>query len=164
MDHFKTCSKCSHTWRVRDDFLEDPSICLVGFQASFVESEPGYYLFNHILDGDQCNTTLMVKVEDFLSLHKGSMFTDIKFETAQCEGIAPMSEICPNVRLNVKIQWPVKSCRNFRRVPETWGTHPVKPCCLQLTGMRPQWVHQEGENGKVERHEKGCEKEAGKNH
>jgi hypothetical protein len=86
MDHFKTCSKCSHTWRVRDDFLEDPSICLVGFQASFVESEPGYYLFNHILDGDQCNTTLMVKVEDFLSLHKGSMFTDIKFETAQCEG------------------------------------------------------------------------------
>ena len=86
MDHFKTCSKCSHTWRVRDDFLEDPSICLVGFQASFVESEPGYYLFNHILDGDQCNTTLMVNVENFLPLHKGTMFTEIKFDSPLCEG------------------------------------------------------------------------------
>jgi len=30
--------------------------------------------------------------------------------------------------------------------------------------MRPQWVLREGKNGKVKRHEKGCEKEAGKNH
>ncbi len=86
MNHFKTCSKCSHTWTVRDDFLEDPSICLVGFQASFVESESGYYLFNHILDEDECNTTLMVNVEAFLSLHKGSMFTDNKMESPLCEG------------------------------------------------------------------------------
>jgi hypothetical protein len=85
MNSFKICSKCSYTWRIRDDFLGDPSICLVGFQASFIESESGYYLFNHILDGNQCNTTIVVEVEDFLSLHKGTMFTDINFESPLCE-------------------------------------------------------------------------------
>ena len=85
MDPFKTCSKCSHTWQGRDEFLKDPDVCLVGFQASFIEREPGYYLFNHILDGDRCNTTLMVKVEPFLTLHQGTLFPDIKFGTPQCE-------------------------------------------------------------------------------
>jgi len=85
MNPFKICSKCGYTWKVRDDFLEDLSICLVGFQASFKETESGYYLFNHILEGNHCNTTLTVEVEAFLSLHKGIMFTDIKFENPTCE-------------------------------------------------------------------------------
>ena len=85
MDPFKICPKCAYTWNVRDDFLEDPSICLVGFQASFKETEPGHYLFNHILEGKHCGTTLAVEVEAFLSLHKGTMFTEIKFESPMCE-------------------------------------------------------------------------------
>ncbi len=85
MNPFKICSKCAYTWRVRDDFLRDPFICLVGFQASFKETESGYYLFNHILEGNKCNTTLAVEVEAFLSLHKGTMFTDVKFESPLCE-------------------------------------------------------------------------------
>ena len=85
MNPFKICSKCAYTWRVRDDFLGDPSICLVGFQASSKEAESGYYLFNHILEENQCNTTLAVEVEDFLSLYNGTMFTDIKFESQLCE-------------------------------------------------------------------------------
>jgi len=86
MSHFKICSKCAYTWRVREDFLKDPFICLVGFQASSLKTESGYYLFNHILDGNHCNTTLALKVEDFLSLHKSPMFTEIKFESPLCEG------------------------------------------------------------------------------
>jgi len=85
MNPFKICSKCAYTWKVRDDFLGDPFICLVGFQASFKETESGYYLFNHILEGNQCDTTLAVDVENFLSLDKGSMFTDIKFDSPLCE-------------------------------------------------------------------------------
>ena len=65
--------------------MGDLSICLVGFQASAKETECGYYLFNHILEGNQCNTTLAMEVEAFLSLHKGSMFTDIKFKSPMCE-------------------------------------------------------------------------------
>ena len=114
MNPFKICSKCAYTWKVRDDFLGDPSICLVGFQASSKETESGYYLFNHILDGNQCNTTLAVEVEDFLSLHKGTMFTDINSIVHCVRRIAPVSKIYPNVRLNVKMRSPVKSCRPFR--------------------------------------------------
>jgi len=65
--------------------LSDPSICLVGFQASSKETESGYYLFNHTLEGNDCNTTLAVEVEDFWSLYKGTIFTDIKFESPMCE-------------------------------------------------------------------------------
>ena len=65
--------------------MGDPFICLVGFQASFKETESGYYLFNHILEGNHCNTTLAVEVEAFLSLHKGTMFKDVKFESPLCE-------------------------------------------------------------------------------
>ena len=85
MDPFKICPQCAYTWNVRDDFLEDPSICLVGFQASFKETESGHYLFNHILEGKHCGTTLAVEVEAFLSLHEGTMFTEIKFESPICE-------------------------------------------------------------------------------
>jgi hypothetical protein len=88
---------------VRDDFLKDPSICLVGFQASSIETESGYYLFNHILKKNQCDTTLAVEVEAFLSLHKGTMVTDIKFGSPQCEAHC--------TRLDDLSQCPVE-CKN----------------------------------------------------
>jgi hypothetical protein len=98
MNPFKICSKCAYTWRVRDDFLGNPSICLVGFQVSSEETESGFYLFNHILEGNQCNTTLAVEVEVFLSMYKGTMFTDIKFESplseAHCTRVEDLSQ-CP---------------------------------------------------------------------
>ena len=85
MNPFKICTKCGYTWKVWEDFLEDPFICLVGFQANPIETELGYYLFNHILDNDRCNTTLAVEVGVFLPLYKGTVFTEIKFESPQCE-------------------------------------------------------------------------------
>jgi hypothetical protein len=86
MNPFKICTKCEYAWRDIDDFLKDPAICLAGFQANIEETEPGLYLFNHILEGNQCDTTLSVDVETFLSLYKGTMFMDIKFKSPQCEG------------------------------------------------------------------------------
>ncbi len=86
MNPFKICPKCAYTWKARDDFLEDASVCLVGFQASFKQTETGLYLFNHILRGGHCNTTLGLKVDAFLSLYRGSMFPEIQFESPACEG------------------------------------------------------------------------------
>jgi hypothetical protein len=85
MKPFKICPKCAYTWKSRDDFLGDPSVCLVGFQANFKETEPGHYFFNHILGDNHCDTTLAVEVETFLSLYKGNMFTHIKFGSPTCE-------------------------------------------------------------------------------
>jgi hypothetical protein len=85
MDPFKICSKCGYTWKTKGDFLEDPSICLVGFQDSSEETESGYYMFNHNLRGNHCDTTLTMEVEVFLSLLTGAMFTDIKAKIPICE-------------------------------------------------------------------------------
>jgi len=86
MNPFKICPKCAYTWKTRDEFLEDPFVCLVGFQFNFKETESGYFLFNHILEDDRCDTTMMVAVEPFLSLNKGPMFNEIKFGSEECEG------------------------------------------------------------------------------
>ena len=79
------CQKCAYIWKSREDFLGDPFICLVGFQSNFKETEPGHYLFNHISEGNHCDTTLAVEVDAFLSLYKGKMFTHIKFGSQTCE-------------------------------------------------------------------------------
>jgi hypothetical protein len=95
--------------------LGDPSLCLVGFQANSKETESGYYLFNHILAGNQCDTTLAVEVEAFLSLHKGTMFTDIKFGSPLCEAHC--------TRIEDLSQCPVE-CKNAvaRKIMQVFST------------------------------------------
>lgn len=85
VNQFKICSKCEYTWKSRDDFLKDRSICLVGFQVGFKKNESGHYLFNHILEDNRCNTTLAVEVEAFLSLYQGDMFPHVSFGSPTCE-------------------------------------------------------------------------------
>ena len=86
MNPFIICTKCAYTWKDIEDFLKDPTICLVGFQANFDETEPGLYLFNHISVENPCDTTLSVNVDTFFSLYKGTMFKDLKFKSPECEG------------------------------------------------------------------------------
>jgi hypothetical protein len=102
MNPFKICTKCAYTWRDIDDFLKDPAICLVGFQAKLDDDEPGLYLFNHILEENQCGTTLSVDVEMFLSLYKGPLFMDIKFKSPQCEGHCTRVEDLSRCRVECK--------------------------------------------------------------
>jgi len=85
MNPFKICPNCTHIWNAKDDFLQDPFVCLVGFQANFNETEPGLYLFNHIPAGNTCNTTMAVEMDDFLLLYNGPMFEEIKFGSSTCE-------------------------------------------------------------------------------
>ena len=66
--------------------MKDPTICLVGFQASIKETEPGLYLFNHIPVENPCGTTISVDVETFFSMYEGPMFKDIKCKSPECEG------------------------------------------------------------------------------
>jgi hypothetical protein len=102
MNPFKICTKCAYTWIDIDDFLKDPTICLIGFQARSKDNEPGLYLFNHILAGKQCGTTLSVDVETFLSLYNGPMFKDIKFKSPECEGHCTRAEDLSRCRVECK--------------------------------------------------------------
>lgn len=78
---FKQCSMCRHPWRNRDDFLADPDLEIIGYQACFDSITDGLFLFNH-----QCGTTLSVKVEDFDDLYEGERYEQAATGTDECSG------------------------------------------------------------------------------
>jgi len=66
---FKRCSACAAVWNKRDDFLSDPAIELVGYQACFEDLKAGLLLFNH-----SCHTTLAIDVACLRDLYNGPVF------------------------------------------------------------------------------------------
>lgn len=83
---FKTCTKCGHEWKARKEFLSDPAVTLIGFQADFEDFKKGFYLFNHILEDFDCNTSIAVRITNFLDLYDGPLFNDLKFGSKECSG------------------------------------------------------------------------------
>ena len=93
---FKTCPKCKVTWKTRDDFLKDPALELIGYQANFENLKLGLFLFNH-----DCKGTLSVNAEKFLDLYDGNVFSQRVTGTNDCpehclitENLSPCPAIC----------------------------------------------------------------------
>ena len=78
---FKLCTSCSTEWLTRDDFLSDPDVTLIGYQAHFVELNAGLLLFNH-----SCHTTLAIAVECFQDLYDGPVFRERATGGPDCLG------------------------------------------------------------------------------
>jgi len=78
---FKVCPKCATRWPHRADFLSDPGLQLVGYQANFKALEAGILLFNHT-----CRTTLALMAEDFKDLYSGPVFVERATGSAECGG------------------------------------------------------------------------------
>jgi hypothetical protein len=79
---FKRCTCAGAVpWRTRDDFLSDPGVVLIGYQANFEELKAGFFLFNH-----SCHTTLSVKVDQFLDLYDGPVFRERATNGPACQG------------------------------------------------------------------------------
>lgn len=76
---FKECKICRVEWLAREDFLNDPDIVLVGYQANFVALEKGLFLFNH-----SCHSTLSVDVRAFADLYDGPVFSERKTGSQEC--------------------------------------------------------------------------------
>lgn len=78
---FKLCTCCGVVWPTRDDFLSDPEVELIGYQAHFTELKAGLLLFNH-----SCHTTLAIEVEEVLDLYKGPVFRERATGGPNCLG------------------------------------------------------------------------------
>lgn len=78
---FKHCTCCAAKWRAREDFLSDPEITLVGYQAHFEDLRAGFFLFNHT-----CRTTLAVTVELLQDLYHGPIFRQRATGGPDCMG------------------------------------------------------------------------------
>lgn len=81
---FKQCRVCKTQWSTRDDFLRDPNVVIIGYQAVIHYPERGLYLFNHLLPS--CNTSLAIKVDKFTDLYKGKIHPQLAYQTEECPG------------------------------------------------------------------------------
>jgi len=78
---FKICPNCGCNWETRREFLADPKIRLIGYQAHFKKLEAGIFLFNHA-----CRGTLALRCGDFRDLYHGEIFAERATGGAQCPG------------------------------------------------------------------------------
>mgnify|MGYP006971722401 CR=1 FL=1 len=81
---FKVCPSCRHVWATRGDFLSDPAVSVVGYQAHFVSLELGLFYFNH--DVPECGTTLSLPAQAFLDMYAGPLFTERQTSGPNCPG------------------------------------------------------------------------------
>ena len=87
---------CGKEWRARADFLGDPQICLVGYQACFEFLEFGLLLFTHY--APDCGTTLSRDVGSLLDLYDGPVYEERQTGTEACPGYCLQQgnlESCP---------------------------------------------------------------------
>jgi len=76
---FKKCTVCGFQWALRDDFIRDPNIEILGYQVSFEELTEGLFLFNH-----SCKGTLAISAGEFNDLYDGPIFTERATGSEDC--------------------------------------------------------------------------------
>lgn len=69
---FKQCSMCSHVWKSREEFLNDNTMKLNGYQVHFKSVEDSLFLFTHEID--QCGSTLAIPAREFLDMYSGERY------------------------------------------------------------------------------------------
>ena len=79
MPLFSECLPCGAKWVSRDDFLGDPDVEIVGYNANFDDLLAGTFLFNHA-----CGGTLSLSVRYFNGLYEGTIFTERATGSEDC--------------------------------------------------------------------------------
>lgn len=114
---FKKCTFCANIWPDRNEFLADPSVKLVGYQAFFDgDLELGLFLFNHL----KCETTLAIQAKEFTDLYDGPVFSERLANTDRCsEHCMNQSDLqpCPN-------QCECAYVREVVQIVTDWPKHP----------------------------------------
>jgi len=80
-NNFKVCPACGFEWKSRNDFLNDNSVYIIGYQAHFESLKTGIFLFNH-----SCKGTLALEVSDFADLYDGPVFEERATGSDDCPG------------------------------------------------------------------------------
>jgi hypothetical protein len=112
---FKTCTFCQFIWSSRNDFLNDRNTKIIGYQASFDNLRTGLFLFNH-----SCQSTLSVKVDHFLDLYKGTVYSEIKTRGPDCKGLClNESELSP-----CGAECKFAYAREIIQIINQWKKHP----------------------------------------
>ena len=76
---FKQCNVCGHKWATRLEFVDDPGISVIGYQANFKNLETGLLFFNHT-----CKNTIALSADVFSDLYDGPIFQKNKAGEDEC--------------------------------------------------------------------------------
>ncbi len=115
VDFFKRCSLCHNTWTHRRDFLQDPDVEMIGYQANYENQKRGLFYFNHNLK--VCHTTLAIMTKDFIDLYEGRIHEIRLTGTESCpmycqdkENLEPCNAECEMAHVREVVQivkgWP----------------------------------------------------------
>lgn len=113
---FKQCSLCNHQWKNREDFLTDPDLEIVGYQACFDEAKDGLFLFNH-----HCETTLAMKVYEFDDLHQGVRYETAAKDTPDCSGFCLHKNELRSCPVQCKYAYVRDIIQTIRKWPKNEG-------------------------------------------
>jgi hypothetical protein len=80
MTEFKKCTFCEYRWLSRQDFLQDSSLDLIGYQVNFDNLNLGYFLFNHLT----CGTTIGIPAGLLGDLYEGPVYQQRLTATEKC--------------------------------------------------------------------------------
>jgi hypothetical protein len=80
----KKCGVCGKEWHLRENFLSDRNVKLIGYQPNFESLTDGMFLFNHTVS--ECGTTLSLPVRLFEDLYDGPRGSEIMNGTDRCRG------------------------------------------------------------------------------
>ena len=81
---FKICSMCKTSWDSREQFLNDATLDLNGYMADPNIPENGLFYFTH--KRTDCFSTLAIQTSQFLDLHTGKKYDELKYNTDECQG------------------------------------------------------------------------------
>lgn len=81
---FKKCPLCEYEWADRDEFLTDPELRLIGYQANLDDLKLGLLYFNH--ERPDCGTTLAIEAASVIDLYDGPVFQTRKHGSSHCPG------------------------------------------------------------------------------
>jgi hypothetical protein len=81
---YKTCTLCNFEWQNVNEIIQDRTLSLNGYQASFPDPKDGFFLLTHKKPG--CLTTIAVLAADFKPLYKGPIYTNHNTGSASCPG------------------------------------------------------------------------------
>lgn len=79
---FTECPNCHETWSTQEEFITDEQLEITGYEADFDGLERGRFLFTH--RRQSCQSTLTVRVMDFVNLYRGEIFPERKTKSSQC--------------------------------------------------------------------------------
>ena len=77
---FKKCTSCGFVWEELEDFVSDPMLTIVGYQAFLSDNILGLFLFNH----EVCKTTLASGADLFQKIYNGPLYTQNLHGQAEC--------------------------------------------------------------------------------